>query len=74
MFISETVEAELYDIPTDALTIDLSNDLFATTLSKYVDSDNIVERVKREYNDPDDTIVTFNRNRLYSNLQEVKNA
>ena len=74
MFISEKFESEIYDIQTDELSIELSNDIFSHAVGKYINSENVLERVKREYNDPDDPIVTFNRDRLYSNLQEVNNA
>ncbi len=66
MFISERTESLMYDIQADQVMIDRSNDLFASTLGKYIDTDDILKNVKREYNDPDDPIITFNRNRLYS--------
>lgn len=69
MFISETIECAVYDIKyADELTIELSNDLFALTLGKHMDSKNILKNVKREYHVDDNPIVTFNRNRLYSNI------
>lgn len=69
MFLSESEEAELFGVPyDDELQIDMSNEWFASILAEHIDSDNIHGRVKQEYNDPDDPIVTFNRNRLYSNL------
>ena len=67
MFISEKQESEIYNIPADDLTIELSNDLFASTLGKYIDTPDLLENVKREYRADHDPIITFNRNRLYSN-------
>ena len=68
MFISELLEAELCGIRnTDEPAIESSNDLFASTLGKFVDFGNILEHVKREYNIHGDPIVAFNRNKLYSN-------
>jgi hypothetical protein len=69
MFLSECEEAELFGVPyDDELQIDMSNEWFASILAEHIASDNILENVKREYNDPDDPIVTFNRDRLNSNL------
>jgi hypothetical protein len=71
MFLSQDDECNLFGVPyDDELQIEMSNDWFASILGEHIDSDNILENVKREYYDPDDPIITFNRNRLYSNLQE----
>ena len=70
MFLSEKNECDLFGIPyEDELQIELSNDLFASVLGKHIDSggDDILEFVKQEYNDENDPIITFNRNRLYFN-------
>lgn len=70
MFISECTEADLFGIPyDDELQIEISNDWFASILGKHINSDNILKNVKQEYHDPDDPIVTFNRDRLYSNIR-----
>ena len=66
MFISEVLEALIYNIKTDQKTVKRSNQLFAETLGRYIDSDDILRKVKREYNVDGDPVITFNRNRLYS--------
>jgi len=66
MFISELEEAWMYGIyNTDERAIAESNNLFSSALGKYIDSDNILENVKREYRDENDPVITFNHNRLY---------
>jgi len=68
MFISEFDEAYyegVYGLTTDE--IEKSNNDFAKILGKYLDSDNILESVKDEYRDDDNSVVVFNRNRLFSN-------
>ncbi len=72
MFISETSEANMYGITTtDESAIKFSNELFASALGKYVDADNILEKVKREYSRVGDPVITFNKNRLHCNLEAV---
>ena len=70
MFVSEVGEADLYNIPyQDNKEIEISNNLFASVLGKYIDSagDNILELVQREYHDENNPVITFNRNGLYYN-------
>jgi hypothetical protein len=68
MFISELPEAWLYGIGnTDEQAIEFSNDLFAVTLGKYVDSDNLLDRVKAEYFSEHDPVIRFNHKRLFFN-------
>ena len=68
MFISEVHEAQMYKIETDQDTVSRSNDLFATLLGKYIDSKgDVLALLKQEYVIENDPIVTFNRNRLFSN-------
>lgn len=74
MFISQKDESEIFDIPTNELSIELSNDIFAHAVGKHINSENVLGKVKQEYHDTDDPIITFNRDRLYSNLQEANNA
>ena len=69
MFLSECAEADLFGIPyDDELQIEMSNKWFASILGKHVNSDYILKNVRQEYHDPDDPIVTFNRDRLYCNI------
>ncbi len=69
MFLSECTEADLFGIPyDDELQIEMSNDWFASILGKHINSNNILKNVRQEYHDPDDPIVSFNRDRLYSNI------
>ncbi len=69
MFLSECTEADLFGIPyDDELQIEMSNDWFASILGKHINSDNILKNVKQEYHDHDNSIVSFNRDRLYSNI------
>jgi hypothetical protein len=75
MFISECQEGDLFDIPyNDESQIERSNNIFASSLGKHIDSgdSNILELVKQEYHDEDDAIITFNSNRLYFNGTEKK--
>ena len=67
MFISETGEAYMNGITNaDQKMVDASNNLFSSVLGKYIDSENVLELVKKEYVKDDDPIVSFNRARLYS--------
>ncbi len=50
----------------DQKMVDASNNLFSSVLGKYIDSENVLELVKKEYVKDDDPIVSFNRARLYS--------
>ena len=61
--ITETTEQE----------IQLSNDLFASVLGKYVDFPDTLENVKMEYQTAGDPIVAFNSNRLYCNAKNEGN-
>jgi len=66
MFISELHEAWLYGIDdTNEKAIAHSNELFATTLGKHIDSSSILERVKKEYDLVGDPVIAFNREKLY---------
>ena len=67
MFISGTGEAYMNGITNaDQKMVDASNNLFSSVLGKYIDSENVLELVKKEYVKDDDPIVSFNRARLYS--------
>ncbi len=69
MFLSECAEADLFGIPyDDELQIEISNDWFASILGEHINSDNILKNMRQEYHNPDDQIVSFNRDRLYSNI------
>jgi len=66
MFISEAEEASMFDIPyKDKKEIEISNNLFATVLSNCIDSENILEKLLRGYKSMDNSIIKFNRDRLY---------
>lgn len=70
MFISELGEALLCGIDnTDAQAVSASNDLFASVLGRYIDSENILENVRREYSPAGDPVIRFNRERLYSSIE-----
>jgi len=70
MFLSDTGECDLFGVPCDdELQVELSNDLFASVLGRHIDSDNILENIKREYHDENDPIISFNRDRLYCNKE-----
>jgi len=69
MFISEVSEANSCGIPDiDEETVELSNHLFSSTLGKYIDSDNVLEKVLEKYKVEGNPIIEFNRARLYSNI------
>ena len=63
MFVSETYEASCYDLPEDQELIDASNNLMASILNTCIfeDVETIRETVEREYYDPNNPIIGFNR-------------
>lgn len=70
MFVSEEEEALYCNIPgsTDE-QIEYSNTLFAETVNRFIDVDNILGNVKALYNNKEDgnIIIEYNRSRLYFN-------
>lgn len=71
MFISEIDEAYyegVYGLTIDE--IEKSNNDFAKILGKYLDSKNVLDNVKKEYNKDDSSVVAFNSQRLYSTYEK----
>lgn len=68
MFISEFEEAYSYSVSYDGSDIDNSNNLFSSTVSKYLsdDTDKMCESVKKEYKIEKNNIVNFNNFNLKS--------
>jgi len=66
MFISETLEADFYGIPTNESEISQSNHLFANLLNEHIFNDNVLDKMQTQYQDKDNPIISFNRERLYS--------
>ncbi len=55
----------------DDLMFNYSNNLFAKVLGEHLDSDNILENVKRNYNDENDPLILSNRDFLFCNIGEI---
>ncbi len=70
MFLSETGECDLFGVRyKDERQVQRSNELFASVLGRYIDSGRgILNNVKREYQDKNDPVITFNRDRLYADI------
>lgn len=64
MFISEIEESYLFSVRTSYDDLQDSNKLFAESVSKYIDSDDILEGVKKTYIG-DSHVVKYNSDRLY---------
>lgn len=69
MFISEVGEAFVYGITATQEQIDYSNNLFATELNKVIDSPDVWETIKENYNG-DCPVIQFNNKRLYFRDEE----
>jgi len=65
MFISEVSEATFYGIKTSQIALDVSNNVFAILLGKYIDFENRLQKILESYNNPVDRVVQFNRVRLF---------
>ena len=65
MFISEVEEANLHGIDASQDEIDYSNNLFAKTVNKYIDDEEILIRVREHYTPKQDQVIAFNTARLY---------
>jgi len=68
MIISEIDEAYHYGVRYNSGEISQSNTLFASTIGKYINDDNIVDLVRSEYVSDTNNIIKFNRENLYGNL------
>lgn len=66
MFISEEIEADFYGINASYEQIQQSNMRFANSLSKYLDDEDVLEKVKTEYNKKGDPVVEYNIARLFN--------
>jgi hypothetical protein len=64
MIVSEPEEAILYSLPFHDNEIIASNDLFAATLSKYIDQPTLFVKILEEYYNPSNTIIEFNKNNI----------
>jgi len=68
MFISEIEETYNYISNASSISIDeieISNKLFAKTVNKFIEDDDILEKVKQEYMDVSSCIINFNNDKLY---------
>lgn len=66
MIISEVEESWTYSIKSDYDEIVKSNLLFSQAIKESIDSDNIVDNIKKTYNG-DTPLITFNKGNLYEN-------
>jgi hypothetical protein len=64
MIISEVIEANMYNIPTNLLEISLSNTNFAYSIKESINCDNMLEKVKSLY-ESNSPVSNFNYNNLY---------
>jgi len=66
MFISEVGEASWFDIKTDQESVDISNQLFTSLVTDYIDLENPQPIIKAKYVGDCD-VIRFNNDRLYYN-------
>ena len=65
MIISESDEANLYCIPSKYEDIQQSNTLFADSVSKSIDSTDMLTEMVSSYNGEGNPIIAFNKDNLY---------
>lgn len=65
MFISETEEADYFNIISDQSKINASNELFAKAVGKYINDDNMYDKVIEMYKNDECNVTNYNRQRLY---------
>jgi hypothetical protein len=66
MFVSEEIEARYIGIKASHQQIQHSNEQFAIALGKYIDDEEILQKIRFEYKKKGDPVVEFNRARLFS--------
>lgn len=67
MFISEVMEARMFDIKTTQKEIDYSNNLFVENMKGIMDTSTILTEIKSKYVG-DCPVIQFNNSRLYYNI------
>lgn len=70
MIVSEYDEAVTYCLyPVTLAEITESNTLFADSISKAIDSPNMLEEVKGNYDTTCNSVIEFNKDNIYSNVE-----
>lgn len=65
MIISELEEAYTFGISASGKELSESNDLFGTTVAKYIDDKDVVSKIKAEYKSDTNRVIQFNMHNLY---------